>query len=73
MLEDTALSLLLQSILIFLSSTSATNLKFINEFVEVGGILTVIEVLNLSFATDVEFLFIIFGTLQSFNELTHTI
>lgn len=52
MLEDCNLSLILECINVFVTKDS---LKFVDEFVEIGGILTVVEVLNLSFATDASF------------------
>jgi hypothetical protein len=51
LLEGSNLELLLKSLTIFISASSGS--RFLDEFIEVGGLVTTLEIVNLSIANDV--------------------
>ena len=51
LLEDSNLELLLKALTIFISAPAGA--RFLDEFIEVGGLVTTLEIVNLSIAKDV--------------------
>ena len=51
LLEDSNLALLLKALTIFVSAPAGS--RFLDEFIEIGGLVTTLEIVNLSIAKDV--------------------